>query len=64
MRQAWKSPKILRLKKIEDWRRARFERAILGRDQVKAFRAAELYTAVAARAQSPHGMVSTFSSRD
>ena len=64
MRQAWKSPTNLRLMKIEAWYKGRFERAIRAPDQAKAARAAERYTAIAARAQSPLGMVSTYSDRD
>jgi hypothetical protein len=51
--RGWKSPEPLRLHRIEEWRRDRFERMF---DQVsndadrrKAYRAAMLYTEVACR---------------
>ncbi len=48
----WQTPEILRLSRIEAWRKARFERAMNDPniamndpDRAKAIRAAELYTA-------------------
>jgi hypothetical protein len=64
MRQAWKSPTILRLKKIEAWYKNKMERAKLGSDRANAFRAIERYVAIAVRAQSPLGMVFAFSDHD
>lgn len=55
MRQACKSPKNLRLQKIEEWRRNRYERAIRQHDRVKAWRATELYIAAAARVGDAFG---------
>jgi len=51
-----KSPTILRLSRIERWRKARFKSAIRERDTAKAMRAANLWTIAAARA---NGLVST-----
>jgi hypothetical protein len=50
MENAWETPEILRLSRIEEWRKARFERALRGGDFATAKRAADLYTVVAARA--------------
>lgn len=50
MTKRWKSPLILRLSRIEAWRKVRFKSAIQSRDTAKAMRAANLYTAAAARA--------------
>jgi hypothetical protein len=55
MRQAWKPPKNLRLKKIEEWRRNRYERAIRQTDRAKAWRATELYIAAAAHVGDAFG---------
>jgi hypothetical protein len=43
MARAWKTPTILRLSRIEEWRRERFERAIESGDYATAKRAADLY---------------------
>ncbi len=45
-----KPPPILRLSRIERWRKARFKSAIRSRDTAKAARAADLWTIAAARA--------------
>jgi hypothetical protein len=52
MKLSRNSPEILRLSRVEDWRKARVEKALREADQPTAYRAAELYTAAAARAQS------------
>jgi hypothetical protein len=46
MARAWKTPTILRLSRIEEWRRERFERAIESGDYATAKGAADLYMAV------------------
>jgi hypothetical protein len=50
MRKTWKTPEILRLSRIEERYRDRFERALREADQATAYRAMERYVAVAARA--------------
>jgi len=63
MRQ--KSPAILRLSRIEERYKDRFERALREADQATAYRAMERYVSVAARAQGVVlGAVSTYSDRD
>jgi hypothetical protein len=54
--KTWKTPEILRLSRIEAWRKARYERAMADPNialndpnRAKAIHAAELYTAVAVR---------------
>ncbi|WP_194460346.1 hypothetical protein [Bradyrhizobium sp. CCBAU 53421] len=65
MAKAWKTPTILRLSRIEQWRRERFERALKGGDYRTAKRAADLYTAVSARADSiALGSIHPYSDRD
>ena len=62
--KTWKTPTILRLSRIEEWRRERFERAKSG-DFTAAIRAADLYTAVSARANSVAlGSGRSYSDRD
>jgi hypothetical protein len=51
--RGWKSPEVVRLRRIEEWRKERFER-MLHRvenddDRRKAYRAATLYMEVSAR---------------
>jgi len=51
--RSWKSPEIARLRRIEEWRKSRFER-MLGcvkndEDRREAYRAATLYTEISAR---------------
>ena len=51
--RGWKSPEVVRLRRIEEWRKERFER-MLDRvenddDRRKAYRAATLYMEVSAR---------------
>ncbi len=51
--RGWKSPEVVRLRRIEEWRKGRFER-MLDRvesddDRRKAHRAATLYMEVSAR---------------
>ena len=65
MAKAWKTPTILRLSRIEEWRRERFERAMRDGDYNTAKRAADLYTAVSARADGiALGSVRPYSDRD
>lgn len=54
--KSWQTPEILRLSRIEAWRRARYERAVNDPniavndpDRAKAIRAAKRYSAVAVR---------------
>jgi hypothetical protein len=42
-------PMLRRLRRIEDWRRARFQRLLEGPDRAAAIKAARLYLAVGAR---------------
>jgi hypothetical protein len=63
MRQ--KFPEILRLSRIEERYRDRFERALRDADQATAYRAMERYFTVAARADGfALSAVSTYSARD
>jgi hypothetical protein len=47
-----KAPDILRLSRIEEWAKARFERRMQGTDSAGAMRAANFYTAIACRADA------------
>jgi hypothetical protein len=51
--RGWKSPLPVRLRRIEKWRKARYERMLDGvkndDDRRKAYRAATLYTEVSCR---------------
>lgn len=70
--RAWKKPKNLRLNRIAQWRKDRFERAkrdpdiaINDPDRAKVIKAANLYTAAVARGDClALGMVSTYDARD
>jgi hypothetical protein len=52
MAKPWKTPMPLRLRRVEMWRKERFQRPIRSGDTSKAVRAANLYTATAARAST------------
>jgi hypothetical protein len=45
----WKSPKILRLSRIEKWAKARFERRMQEGDIAPSMRAANFYTIISHR---------------
>lgn len=51
--RGWKSPEIVRLQRIEEWRKSRFERMLdcvkNDDDWCKAYKAATLYTDVSVR---------------
>lgn len=44
-----RAPMLRRLRRVEDWRRARFQRLLEGPDREAAIKAARLYLAVGAR---------------
>jgi hypothetical protein len=59
------SPRILRLIRIEERFKNRYERALVEADQATAYRAMERYVAVAARADAmSFGVVSQYSERN
>lgn len=65
MAKPWKTPTPLRLRRVEMWRKERFKRAIRSGDTAKALRAANLYTATAARASAATlAMVSGYDDRN
>lgn len=64
MKTTRNSPRILRLMRIEERFKNRFERAIREADQATTYRAMERYVAVAARADTSLSDVSPYSERD